>query len=152
MNTVFKNVEKVEKRLLALGNMAERRGTASALRKAATPILNQAKANAQRSDRTGHLRKSLKIKSRTFKKRAYAFVTSDRKYARKIAGRKKLYMPGFIAHLVEFGFKHKQAGQISGTGFMEKAFDSKSDEAINIYGENIKGDVMKEARKLASRV
>lgn len=97
-------------------------------------VANSAKANITGTDtvRTGLLRESIMVKTTTKKRSTggkgsanrhvfsmWAGVGCNTKTAGIVNG--KLYKPYKIAHLVELGFKHKDAGEISGVGYLQKA-------------------------------
>lgn len=97
-------------------------------------VANSAKANITGSDavRTGLLRDSITVKTETKKRSTGGKGSSNRHVFSLWAGvgcntktigivNGKLYRPYKIAHLVELGFKHKDAGEISGVGYLQKA-------------------------------
>lgn len=140
----WKSFDQLGANLNELVAKVEREGMRSAVRKAATPMLQQARANAP--VRTGTLRESLKVKVKTFKRgkdsTVMAIIGPDRK-ARSEAGDR----PVKYAHLVELGTVNAPAHP-----FLRPAFDSTKEQSTQIYADNLKPAIQRIAARVNKRI
>jgi len=147
-SVTFKGLEKVTRNLNRLAEKAGKKGSADALRKAARPMLRRAKANARAFQRTGTLRRSLTIKTRRDRRGGGITVIVAPNKNIRITIRGKTHIPANIAHLLEFGFRHRGGVRVPGKHFLERAFDSTAQQAIEIYTREIRESTMRAARQI----
>jgi HK97 gp10 family phage protein len=156
------NSQKLEKNLNTLKTRIARGAMRDALKKASKPMLDEAKRGGDFSDRTGTLRKSLKVKMSTNTKTNDVFATigPDKNVKStttdEFTGETIEVKPVKYAHLVEFGHRlvsaaGKAYGRIKAYPFMRKAFDSQSENVIKIYRQELGNSIEKIARKLQSK-
>lgn len=140
----WKSFDQLEKNLGELVAKVERQGMREAARKAATPMLQAARAKAP--VRTGTLKKSLAVKVKTFKRgkdsTVMAIIGPDRNVVSE-AGDK----PVKYAHLVELGTQHSAAKP-----FLRPAFDETKDQSIKVYADSLKPAIERVARRVNKRV
>lgn len=120
--------EALLRKLSALRTKLPNKVLASAMRKAAKPMLAQAKINVPK--KTGALQKSLKIKA---KKRSRTRVGVD--VGTRKAGAK------FYGAFVEFGTSRSPAH-----AYLRPAFDSKKAQAIKIAASEIRRGILQIAK------
>jgi len=150
IETTFKGFGQVANNLNAIAGKIERGGMRIALTKASKPMLKAAKQEARKDERTGTLRKSLRRKVKTNRNGSVAvFIGPDRRVTAEVDG--KTHIPANIAHLKEFGFTHTSGKAVSGSHFLETAFEATKDEAITIYAKEIKGAVQTSANRLKKK-
>ena len=130
---------KIQSNASAVFDQIERRGMKDALMAAAKPIVKETKARTPK--RTGALRRSISKKGRTIP----AQQTAEVKIGPRSGYRDGKIYPARYAHLVEFGHRQvvntatgkKNIGFVPPKPFMRPAYESKKDEAREIYGREI---------------
>lgn len=128
----------ITKEFKAIGARMGRKAVLAAMRKAAKPIVKQAKANAH--ERTGTLKKSIGIVT-VPKKKAFNTIidigprVSKSNNAKNSTGETdSIAYDGWYGFLEEFFNNHP---------FLRPALDSKASEAIKIFGKEIAKQIFK---------
>ena len=124
-----------------LNRSAQKQIMKPSLRAAVVPIRKDAKRRATRV--TGGLRKA--IKSGVNKAGTQAAVFVSRKIELERKGRR--YIPGNIAHIVEYGSKRSKASP-----FMLPALASKRQESLNLLGKRVALEIDKRIGKLSKKL
>lgn len=141
----IRGFNELQRNLKTVVGKIERKANRSAINKAATPIVREAKRNVTID--TGLLKKSIGKKVRTYKaKKQVIAVVGPRKGFRETDENGNARDPAKYSHLVELGTSHSQAKP-----FLRPAMDSKEDESRRIYKEELKKDVSKEVKKFNKR-
>lgn len=144
----IRGLKQVEKNLLELQEKIERELMRDSLRKAARPMLRQAKANAREFDETGTLRMSLGVKVKTFKRAGKIIIYAGPRTGKARQGpdgRKR--DPIRYAHLIEFGTSRG----VKATHFLERAFTARVGEAFGIYVTELRIGLPRIVRRVERR-
>lgn len=115
--------------LKALSNSVSNSIMRPAVSEGLKPIQKQAKDNCPKD--TGTMKRAIKTKVKTGKVKVSGRVFVDRKTSTDKNGKK--YIPGYVAHMVEFGSKVAAPHP-----FMRPALDGKKAEALSIITNKAK--------------
>ena len=124
-----------------LNSSAQKQIMKPSLRAAVIPIRKEAKRRAPRV--TGGLRKAIKSGVNKAGTQAAVFVSRKKVFERK--GRK--YIPGNIAHIVEFGSKRSKAKP-----YMLPSLTAKRQEALTTLGRRAALEIDKRIGKLSKKL
>lgn len=113
----------------------------------AAPIRRAAKATSRFQDRTGLLRRSLVVKTKTYSSdgRVVAVIGSNRSVQGTHKGKK--IVPANYAHLVELGHRGPGGSQVMPRPFLESSLSSSSSAAIRAFAKTFSAAVASEALK-----
>lgn len=144
ISATVKGIKQAEISLQALADKIERGAIRQALNKAATPILREARHLVPTDSKA--LKKSLGKRVVTNVRRGTVQVKIGPRKGKAIEHRGRRRNPIRYAHLVEFGSSRNRARP-----YLRPAHDAKSAEAKQIYKDNIKEAIEKNARRLNKR-
>lgn len=136
------SLTKTRRNLNTLIEKVERQGKREALRKAARPMMRNVKARVGRDK--GHLKKSIKMKVKTYKKDQLiiAYIGPDRRYRSQDEDGNEI-RPVFYAVADEFGTVNRSAN-----GGFRQGFDMSKSQSKAIYTKEIKASIKRVGKRL----
>ena len=137
-NVKITGAKELDKLLKMLPQRMSRKIVRAALRKAARPMLKDAKAGIPKKSKqnSGKTRRDLKIRN----------IPNSKPLAVAIAGSRAKNGRDYIMRFLEFGTVKQTARP-----FLRPAFDKNAEKALRILVEEIKTRLLKEAAKMAGR-
>lgn len=140
----FSGGDGLDRALKELDEKVQRRLSRRAVRKAAEPVLQKAKAAAPVL--TGTLCDSLVIKTKAGDGSISARVVADDRLHMKAQGKKATGRELFYGLFAEFGTSRQPARP-----FMRPAFDSQRESSVSTIKGELQAGIEREARKLARK-